>query len=145
MQSQSQVFLEIMPGDMVQAELSMDQFPIVDQGLDWAFDEIAETVRVERDPSEQPVERDHHKPATDCRQEVGRAIDRACEDGRENDQEYAIKHRPSSERPASTQPYHDECENENDDSANRDLHEGECLWRSAETQKDADGSPKLLP
>ena len=43
----------------------MHQFSVADENLLCAFDEITEAMRIERNPGQQSMKRNHRKPAAD--------------------------------------------------------------------------------
>ena len=69
-QIESQIFLEIVSRDVVTPQPSMHQFPVMDENFLCAFDEIAEAVRIERNPGKQSMKRDHRESPAHRREQI---------------------------------------------------------------------------
>jgi len=81
---ETEVFLNVVFGDVIAAHASQDQIAILDDLVRMTFDEDAESMRVISNKGEKPVDDDNDQASTERREKRGAAIDRArknrCED-----------------------------------------------------------------
>src|SRR5215472_8990020 len=103
--------------NMILAHGLVHEFAIVHQYSLRPFNEITEPMGVKSRPREQSMKSDQDEAATDCGQEIRRAIDRPCEDRRQDHEEDAVENGSPGKRSARAHPNHYQRKNEYDHSA----------------------------
>ena len=124
-QTETHVLFDIVRGDMVAAHGSKNEIAIFDNHFRQTFDEATEPMRVKGNEGEKPMQKHQDQPAAKCREKCGAAVDRAREHGRQNNQQNGVECGLARKLAFMAQPDHDHGSNKYDDTAQRDLDEGQ--------------------
>ena len=118
---QPEVFLDVVPGDVVAPHGAENEIAVLDDQVRAAFDEDAEPMRVIGDKGKEPMDQDDDQAPAERGEERGIAVDRAGEDGSKDDDKHGIESCLACERAFMTEADHDERRDKDNHAAQRDL------------------------
>jgi len=124
-QTEAHVLFDIVRGDMVAVHGSKNEIAIFDDYFRQTFDEATEPMRVKGNEGQKPMQKHQDQPAAECRKKCGAAVDRAREHGRQNNQQNGVECGLARKRAFMAEPDHDQGGNKYDNTAQRDLDEGQ--------------------
>src|ERR1700736_703599 len=90
-EAQTQVFLDVMGGNMIAHHLFPDEFAVFDNEVGAAFDQNAKCMGVTGHQREQAVKENQDNAATERRKKGGVAVDGPRQDGGENNEEDGVE------------------------------------------------------
>src|SRR5438067_6121894 len=111
------------------------QIAIFDNYLRPAFEKATEPVRVIGEEGKQAMHQDDDNAAANGGKESGAAIDGPRQDRRQDNNEDSVKRGLPCERSLMSQPDHDQRGQEDDDSAEGNLNEGQIFRLHAQTKE----------
>src|SRR5438874_1599639 len=105
---------------MVSSHRCQNQIAVLDDHFRPTFEKATEPVRMIGDEREKPMHQDNHNAAANGCEKSRAAINRARQDGRQDNNEHGIKRRLAGERALMPYSNHGQGREENDDPAERD-------------------------
>src|SRR5205823_676041 len=87
-----QIFLEVVLGNMVSSHRCQNQIAVLDDHFRPTFEKATEPVRMIGDEREKPMHQDNHNAAANGCEKSRAAINRARQDGRQDNKEEELRH-----------------------------------------------------
>jgi hypothetical protein len=141
---EAHVLTDVFVSYLIAPHVVANEMAVSDKFARLAFDQTTECIGAAGHIGKEPMERHDHGAAAERGKKSRAAIDGAGEDGREDDEQRGVERAFLGERAFVAEAHDDQRENHHDDSAERDLSEGQFFRLDPEAEERSNEIPKRV-